>query len=86
MTRKEALRRLLKAPKHTLKYRGSGFGNPLASRLSQNGLIELKNEWGPERSPPSRRHETHTSLSSSTTVSVCTMKLTFMGEIIAREK
>lgn len=64
MTRKEALHRLLKAPKYTLKYHGSGFGNALAARLSQAALIELKDEWGPE----------------------CTMKLTFMGEIIAREK
>lgn len=48
MTREEAVRALLKAPNHTLKYRGSGFGNALAASLARDGIIELRNEWGPK--------------------------------------
>lgn len=48
MTRDEALLALYRAPERTLKYFGSGFGNPLTARLSRAALIELKNEWGRE--------------------------------------
>ncbi len=47
MTRDQAIVALFRAPKRTLKYHGSGFGNRLAATLSQNGIIELKEEWGP---------------------------------------
>jgi hypothetical protein len=48
MTRNEAILTLVRAPQKTLKYQGSGFGNKLAAKLSQQGVIELKNEWGPD--------------------------------------
>jgi hypothetical protein len=47
VTRDQAIRALSNAPRRTLKYQGSGFSNRLAAQLSANGIITLRDEWGP---------------------------------------